>query len=96
MKSQRREEWVIHIDRARWKAAEGKNEHILYPPVSAIPVGPLSNDFEALELWQPLFSFNIGTKKNGPLFIIYGKAKYFMCELTQSIMVQKFQGWGAG
>lgn len=42
------------------KAAEEKNEHILYPPVSGIPAGRLTNDFGTLEVWQPLFSFTLG------------------------------------
>ncbi len=64
------------------KSSRGKNEHILYPPVSAIPVGPLSNGFEALELWQTLFSFNIGTKK-WPTVYYPWQGQIFMCKVTK-------------
>lgn len=50
------------VDGEKTKSSEEKkNEHILYPPVSTIPAGVLSNNFETLELWQPVFSFNTGT-----------------------------------
>ncbi len=71
------------------KSSRGKKLAHPVSPVSAIPVGPLSNDFEALELWQTLFSFNIGTKK-WPTVYYPWQGQIFMCKVTQSIVVQKF------